>query len=90
MAYLNLKARQASKKYGLRFVLEQTPAESAAFRLSRLDLERYGKKAEAIVKGDLSKHKTYYTNSTFLNVSEPLNPIERVRKEGKYHDLIEA
>jgi ribonucleoside-triphosphate reductase len=90
VAYLNLKAKEASRKFGMRFVLEQTPAESAAFRLSRLDLERYGKKAEAIVKGDIAKHKTYYTNSTFLNVSEALNPIERVRREGKYHDLIEA
>ncbi len=90
VAYLNLKAKEASRKFGMRFVLEQTPAESAAFRLSRLDLDRYGKKAEAIVKGDLTKHKTYYTNSTFLNVSEALNPIERVRREGKYHDLIEA
>jgi anaerobic ribonucleoside-triphosphate reductase len=90
IAYLNLKAKEASGKYGMRFVLEQTPAESAAFRLSRLDLDRYGKKAEAVVKGDLEKRSTYYTNSTFLNVSEALNPIERVRKEGKYHDLIEA
>ncbi len=90
VAYLNLKAKEASKRYGLRFVLEQTPAESAAYRLSRLDLERYGKRAEAIVKGDPSKKKTYYTNSTFLNVSKALDPIERVRLEGKYHDLIEA
>jgi ribonucleoside-triphosphate reductase len=90
VAYLNLKAKQASKKYGMKFVLEQTPAESAAFRLSRLDIDRYGKKAEDIVKGDLTKRRTYYTNSTFLNVSEALNPIERVRREGKYHDLIEA
>ena len=90
IAYLNLKAKEASRKYGMRFVLEQTPAESAAFRLSRLDLDRYGRKAEAVVKGDLSKRSTYYTNSTFLNVSEAINPIERVRMEGKYHDLIEA
>jgi anaerobic ribonucleoside-triphosphate reductase len=90
IAYLNLKAKEASRKYGMKFVLEQTPAESAGFRLSRLDIDRYGQKAEAIVKGDLTKRHTYYTNSTFLNVSEALNPIERVRKEGKYHDLIEA
>lgn len=90
VAYLHLKAKEASKRYGMRFVLEQTPAESAAYRLSRLDLERYGKKAEAIVKGDISKRKTYYTNSTFLNVSYPIDPIERVRLEGKFHDLIEA
>mgnify|MGYP003896309443 CR=1 FL=1 len=65
-------------------------AESAAFRLARLDLERFGSSAEGVVKGDLAKRHVYYTNSTFLNISEAMNPIERVRLEGKYHDLIEA
>ncbi|MFH1219430.1 MAG: anaerobic ribonucleoside-triphosphate reductase [Candidatus Eisenbacteria bacterium] len=88
--YLNLKAKAASEKYGMRFVLEQTPAESAAFRLSRLDLDRFGARAEAVVKGDLAKHHVYYTNSTFLNIAEVMNPIDRVRMEGKFHDLIEA
>jgi anaerobic ribonucleoside-triphosphate reductase len=90
VAYLNLKAKDASRRYNMRFVLEQTPAESAAYRLSRLDMDRYGTKAEAVVKGDVAKRTTYYTNSTFLNVSEAMNPIDRVRKEGKYHVLIEA
>jgi ribonucleoside-triphosphate reductase (formate) len=90
VAYLSLKAKEASRKYGMKFVLEQTPAESAAFRLARLDLERYGDRAEAVVKGDLAKRHIYYTNSTFLNISEAMNPIERVRLEGKFHDLIEA
>ena len=43
-----------------------------------------------MVKGDLAKRHVYYTNSTFLNVAEAMNPIERVRLEGKFHDLIEA
>jgi ribonucleoside-triphosphate reductase len=90
VAHLNLRAKELSKKYGMRFVLEQTPAESAAFRLSRLDLERFGAPAEAVVKGDAAKHRVYYTNSTFLNISEAMNPVERVRLEGKFHDLIEA
>jgi anaerobic ribonucleoside-triphosphate reductase len=90
IAYLNIKARELSNRYGMRFVLEQTPAESTAFRLSRLDLDRFGARAEAVVKGDLAKHHVYYTNSTFLNISEAVNPIERVRLEGKFHDLIEA
>ncbi|MFZ1946558.1 MAG: anaerobic ribonucleoside-triphosphate reductase [bacterium] len=90
VAHLNLKAKEASKRYGMRFVLEQTPAESAAFRLARLDLDRFGSRAEEVVKGDLGKRHVYYTNSTFLNISEAMNPIERVRLEGKYHDLIEA
>jgi ribonucleoside-triphosphate reductase len=32
----------------------------------------------------------YYTNSTYLNVGSVLNPIDRVRKEGLFHPLIEA
>ncbi|MCK5024828.1 MAG: anaerobic ribonucleoside-triphosphate reductase, partial [Thermoplasmata archaeon] len=32
----------------------------------------------------------YYTNSTYLNVSTEMSPIERVKTEGKYHPLIEA
>jgi anaerobic ribonucleoside-triphosphate reductase len=90
VAHLNLKAKEASRRYGMKFVLEQTPAESAAFRLARLDLDRFGAPAEAVVKGDLSKRHVYYTNSTFLNIAEAMNPIERVRLEGKYHDLIDA
>lgn len=90
VAHLHIKAKQLSKKYGMKFVLEQTPAESTAFRLSRLDLDRYGARAERLMKGDLENRRTYYTNSTFLNVSEPVNAIDRVKKEGKFHDLIEA
>jgi anaerobic ribonucleoside-triphosphate reductase len=90
VAHLNIKAKQLSKKYDMKFVLEQTPAESTAFRLARLDLDRYGARAERLMKGDLASRRTYYTNSTFLNVSEPVNAIDRVRKEGKFHDLIEA
>jgi anaerobic ribonucleoside-triphosphate reductase len=90
IAHLNIKAKQLSRKYDMKFVLEQTPAESTAFRLARLDLDRYGVRAERLVKGDLANKHTYYTNSTFLNVSEPINAIERVKKEGKFHDLIEA
>ena len=34
--------------------------------------------------------EVYYTNSTFLNVAHPISPIERVKKEGMFHDMIEA
>ncbi len=90
VAWLNIKAKQLSKKYGMKFVLEQTPAESTAFRLARLDMDRYGERAARLMKGDLENKRVYYTNSTFLNVSEDINAIDRVKKEGKFHDLIEA
>jgi ribonucleoside-triphosphate reductase len=43
-----------------------------------------------VVKGSTDIGEVYYTNSTFLNVSHPVSPIERVKKEGMFHDMIEA
>jgi len=74
----------------MRFVLEQTPAESAAYRLAKLDLEHFPEEADSVVKGNMSLGEIYYTNSSFLNVSHPVSPIERVKNEGMFHDMIEA
>ncbi len=74
----------------MRFVLEQTPAESTAYRMARLDLEHFPEDAEKVVKGSIDIGEVYYTNSTFLNVAHQISPIERVKKEGMFHDMIEA
>lgn len=87
---MNLVAARLSRKHNMRFVLEQTPAESTAFRFAKLDLEHFPKEAEKVVKGNLKDNSVYYTNSTYLNVSHPVNPIDRVKMEGKFHDMIEA
>ncbi len=90
IAYLYQKIKELSKKYCIRLVMEQTPAESAAYRLARLDLEHYPCEATKVVKGNVKQGSVYYTNSTYLNVGVTLDPIERVKTEGKFHDLIEA
>jgi len=90
IAHLKLLCERWSKKVGMRFVLEQTPAESTAYRMAKLDLEHFPTAAEQVVKGNLDIGEIYYTNSTFLNVSEPVSPIDRVKKEGMFHDMIEA
>lgn len=90
IAYLSLACKKYSQKYNLRFVLEQTPAESAAYRLAKLDQQYFTEVAEKVVKGNLSAGQIYYTNSTYFNISQPLNPIPRVTKEGLFHPLIEA
>ncbi|MBN2619901.1 anaerobic ribonucleoside-triphosphate reductase [candidate division WOR-3 bacterium] len=90
LAYLYLRIKALSKIYGMRLVMEQTPAESAAHRLARLDMEHYPEQARSVVKGNHDTNSTYYTNSTYLNVGEPIDPIARVKTEGKFHDLIEA
>lgn len=90
IAHMKKYAEELSEKYNLRFVLEQTPAESTAYRLAKLDLEHYRKEAEQVVKGSIERNEVYYTNSTYLNISAPISPIERVKKEGMFHPLIEA
>ncbi|MCJ7803857.1 MAG: anaerobic ribonucleoside-triphosphate reductase, partial [Desulfobacterales bacterium] len=90
IAHMKLLVDKFSQRYGMRFVLEQTPAESTAYRFAKLDLKFHSPKSGHIVKGDISKGEVYYTNSTYLNNSAVLNPIERVRQEGLFHPLIEA
>ncbi len=90
IAHMKLLADKFSQRYGMRFVLEQTPAESTAYRFAKLDLKFHSPSSGHIVKGDISRGEVYYTNSTYLNNSAVLNPIERVRQEGLFHPLIEA
>ncbi|UCD06645.1 MAG: anaerobic ribonucleoside-triphosphate reductase [candidate division WOR-3 bacterium] len=90
LSYLYLRIRELSKTHNIRLVMEQTPAESAAHRLARLDLEHFTDQASGIVKGDAASNSVYYTNSTYLNVGTTIDPITRVQLEGKFHDLIEA
>ncbi len=88
-AKMNLIASRLARKHNMRFVLEQTPAESTAYRFARLDMKRYPE-AQRVVKGNLTEDEIYYTNSTLFNVGAPVDAIDRVKKEGLFHPLIEA
>jgi ribonucleoside-triphosphate reductase len=90
IAHMKLLADQLSQKHGMRFVLEQTPAESTAYRFAKLDLKHFPEAASKVVKGDQERGEVYYTNSTLFNVGAPVNPVERVTLEGRFHPLIEA
>jgi ribonucleoside-triphosphate reductase len=90
ISFMKLKCQELSEKYDLHFVLEQTPAESTAYRFAKLDLEHYPRPAAQVVKGSLSAKEIYYTNSTYFNVAHPMNPVDRVKQEGLFHPLIDA
>ncbi|MFO7652022.1 MAG: anaerobic ribonucleoside-triphosphate reductase [bacterium] len=90
LAFLNIECRRLSAEHKMHLVLEQTPAESTAYRLAKLDLEYYPEQARQTVKGSIADNSAYYTNSTYLNVAHQISPIERVYQEGKFHDMIEA
>ncbi len=89
IAHMNLVAARLGKKYNMRFVLEQTPAESTAYRFAKLDMKLFPQ-TQKVVKGNLGLEEIYYTNSTLFNVGAAVDPIERVKREGLFHPLIEA
>lgn len=90
IAHMQRKCQEMSARYGMHFVLEQTPGESTAYRFAKLDHRQYGAKAEPLLRGELSNNQIYYTNSTYLNNGLFIDPIERVAIEGKFHPMIEA
>ncbi len=90
VSFMKLKCDELTKKYGIHFVLEQTPAESTAYRFAKLDLEHYHDQAAKVIKGSSATGEMYYTNSTYFNVSHQMSPIDKVKQEGLFHPLIEA
>ncbi|MBI5699075.1 anaerobic ribonucleoside-triphosphate reductase [Candidatus Saganbacteria bacterium] len=90
ISYMKIKCDELTKKHGIHFVLEQTPAESTAYRFAKLDLGHFPEQAQKVIKGHPLTGEVYYTNSTYFNVSHPMNPIDRTAEEGLFHPLIDA
>jgi ribonucleoside-triphosphate reductase (formate) len=90
VAHMNLTTKRLSEKYGINLVLEESPAESSAYRLAKLDMKYYPAQAVQVLKGDLGGDEFYYTNSVHLNVEADIDYIERVQKQSLFHPLIEA
>jgi ribonucleoside-triphosphate reductase len=76
--------------HGMKFVLEQTPAETTAYRFARLDLKHFSPLPGRYVRGDLAKGEIYYTNATHLHPAAPVDPLTRIRMEGRFHPFIRA
>ncbi len=90
IAHMNIVCNRLGEDTGLKLVLEQTPAESTAYRFAKLDLAHYPDQAREMLQGNLEAGEVYYTNSTLYNVGAPMGPITRVEREGLFHPLIEA
>jgi ribonucleoside-triphosphate reductase len=90
IAHMKLVSDQYSRKHDMRFVLEQTPAESTSYRFAKLDMKYFPTESAKVIKGNHAEGEVYYTNSTLFDVGAPMNPIERVSLEGRFHPLIEA
>lgn len=90
IAFLNIKCKEYSEKHGIKLVMEESPAESACYRLAKLDMKHFSKEAAKVVKGYPSEDSVYYTNSIHFAADAPVDYIERVEKQARFHTLIEA
>jgi ribonucleoside-triphosphate reductase len=70
-----------SKDDGVVYTLEQTPAESATFKLATKDKKRFGRKAH--VQGNGAK--VYYTNSTHVPYKEEIALLDKIKIEAEFH-----
>jgi ribonucleoside-triphosphate reductase len=87
---MNVRLREYSAQYGLKFTLEESPAESAARRLAKTDMVYYPQYARGIVKGSHEDDSIYYTNSVHLPADADVSLVERIRIQGLFHGLIES
>lgn len=89
IAHMNIKTKEFGEKYKLKFSLEETPAESTARRLAKIDLEKYPE-SRKVVKGDIENDAPYYTNSIHFRADAPIDLVTRIRQQSKYHHMIES
>ena len=86
---MHFKAKDAEKKIGLKFSLEESPAESATRRLAKVDLRNFPE-SETVIKGDIDGDAYYYTNSIHFAPDAPIDLITRIQKQSKFHTMIES
>jgi ribonucleoside-triphosphate reductase len=83
------KCKELEKDLGVKFTLEETPAESTSLRLAKIDLAKF-LEAKDYVRGNKDNGEVYYTNSAHFAPDAPISIIERIEKQGKFNSLIES
>ena len=86
VAFMNMKTKEISEKYGIGTKLEETPAESTAGRFAKLDVKKYGDKAYH----KSNEYGVYYSNSIHFAVDSNVDYIDRLMKQSKFHTLVDA
>ncbi|MCL5291193.1 MAG: anaerobic ribonucleoside-triphosphate reductase, partial [Actinobacteria bacterium] len=90
ISHMNLKCKQLSEEYGIKMVLEESPAESSGYRLAKLDMKYFPEETKRVIKGSIETNEYYYTNSVHVGVDADVDYIDRVEKQSLFHPLIEA
>ncbi len=87
IAHMYNNIQKFKKETGLKFTIEETPAESATRRLAKIDLKNF-KEAKGVVKG--TEKDPYYTNSIHFAPGADVGLVDRIVGQSKFHELIES
>ncbi len=89
VAHMYRQAKKYAEQYGLKVSLEESPAESAARRLAKVDMRDWPQAGD-VLKGDIAADEYYYTNSIHLRADAPVDLLTRIRTQAKFHNMIES
>jgi len=89
VSFMYKRAKEYSKEHGLKVSLEESPAESATRRLAKVDVRNWPQ-ARGLVKGDFEADQFYYTNSIHLRADAPVDLLQRIQVQAKFHTMIES
>lgn len=90
MSHLKMITDKLSKVHHMPFMLSGLSQEPAAQRFAKLDLRHASPESGHFVKGDITRGKVYYTDSTLLSPIASVSPFERFHLEGLFHRLMLA
>jgi anaerobic ribonucleoside-triphosphate reductase len=90
VAHIKKRCLEFGAKHKLKATADQSPSESTCYRFARMDLEYFSKEAKGIVHGNQKTGEVYYTNSSQVAVDVPMDPIERIELEGRFHPMMEG
>lgn len=89
VSHMYHRAKEFSARYGMKFSLEESPAESATRRFAKIDFRTFSNAAD-FIKGECARDEFYYTNSIHLRADAPVDIVTRISKQAKFHGMIES
>jgi len=87
VAHMNRRINEKRKETGLKYTLEESPAESATRRLAKVDLRNFPD-AKSVIKG--TPEDPYYTNSIHFAPNADVSLVDRIVGQSSFHDMIES
>ncbi len=86
IAHMYAKTQEFKDKTGLKFVIEETPAESTTRRFAKVDWNHkiWGEEARKVIKG--TRENPYYTNSIHAAPDADISMIDRIEMQSRFHE----